>query len=171
MEENDIIFYVRINDWRKECKACLYKDFNEETMKKLAADYENINKIFHKQNINNWNINRVDVRYKDENSSIYHNIKWTEFDPRKMELANDKNTFTEINIKKMIKQKRAPGLVEKTSRDRGSVMHRGKVDEGAMEDLLDKTLPGAKVRAVQRFKNRGSAFTKNASNRKILRRK
>lgn len=171
MEGNDIIFYVKKTDWRKECKACLFTSFNEETMNKLEADYDTINKIFHKQNIKNWEINRVDVRYLDENSSIYHNIKWVDFDPRKMEIANDKNICTEINIKKMVKEKRAPGLVEKTSRDRGSVMHRGKVDEGAMEDLLDKTLPGAKVRAVKRFKNTGASFKKNASNRKILRRK
>lgn len=171
MEENDIVFYIRVNDWRKECKACLYKDFNIDKMKLLEADYISINKVFRKQNISNWEINRVDARYKDENSSTYHNIKWTDFDPRKMEIASDKNKTTEINIKEMVRQKRAPGLVEKTSRDRGSVMHRGKVDEGAMEDLLDKTLPGAKVRAVKRFKNKGASFTKNKSNQTLIRRK
>lgn len=171
MEENDIVFYIRQGDWRKECKVCLYKDFNKENMYLLEADYSLINKIFRNQNISNWRTNRVDIRYKDENSSTYHNIKWVDFDPRKMEIASDKNTTSEFNIKQMIKQKRAPGLVEKTSRDRGSVMHRGKVDEGAMEDLLDKTLPGAKVRAVKRFKNRGASFTKNRTNQTILRRK
>ena len=171
MEENYIIFYTFNTDWKKECRACLYKDFNKDTMKLLEADYDTINTVFRKQNIDNWEINRVDARYKDENSSTYHNIKWVDFDPRKMDIAKDKNKFTEINIKEMVKQKRAPGLVEKTSRDRGSVMHRGKVDEGAMSDLLDKTLPGAKVRAVKRFKNKGASFTKNKSNQTFLRRK
>ena len=171
MEENDIIFYTLNTDWKKECKACLYKDFNKDTMKLLEADYNYINTIFRQQNVDNWKINRVDARYKDENSSTYHNIKWVNFDPRKMDIAKDKNKCTEINIKEMVKQKRAPGLVEKTSRDRGSVMHRGKVDEGAMEDLLDKSLPGAKVRAVKRFKNKGASFTKNKSNQTLIRRK
>lgn len=171
MEETDIVFYYNINNWKKESKACLYKDFDNQSMCLIEADYSEINKIFHKQNITNWQFNRVDIRYKEEDSSVYHNIKWMDFDPRKMELAKDKNACTEINIKEMVKQKRAPGLVEKTSRDRGSVMHRGKVDEGAMADLLDKTLPGAKARAIQRFKNKGASFTKNASNQTILRRK
>lgn len=171
MNSDDIVFYININDWRKECRACLYKDFKEEYMKLLEANYEEINKIFHKQKIDNWKINRVDIRYKDENTTTYHNIKWTEFDPRKMDLATDKNEFTEINIKEMIKSKRAPGLVEKTSRDRGSIMHRGKIDEGAMEDLLDKSLPKAKKRARERQKIKGSSFTKNLSNKTILRRR
>lgn len=171
MEENDIVFYYNINDWKKTAKACLYKDFNKEKMIEIDADYNTINKIFHEQKIDNWKISRVDVRYIEENSNVFHNIKWIDFDPRKMKIAKDKNNTTEINIIEMIKQKRAPGLVSKTSRDRGSVMHKGKVDEGAMEDLLDKSLPKAKTRALNRQKTRGSSFTKNISNKKLLRRK
>ena len=171
MEKDDIMFYYNINDWKKTAKACLVKDFNKEKMVKIDADYNSINKVFHKQDIKNWQINRVDIRYKDENSNIFHSVKWTDFDPRKMEIAKDKNKSSEINIKEMVRQKRAPGLVSKTSRDRGSVMHKGKVDEGAMEDLLDKSLPKAKARANKRQKTRGSSFTKNLSNKTVLRRK
>ena len=171
MNEDDIVFYYYVNDWKKTSKACLFKDFKSDKMAKIEADYNSINKVFHKQNIKNWKINRVDIRYKEENNNIYHNIKWTDFDPRTMSIANDKNDVSEFNIKEMVKQKRAPGLVSKTSRDRGSVMHRGRVDEGAMEDLLDKSLPKAKVRARNRQKSRGSAFTKNRTNQTLLRRK
>lgn len=169
MMAKDIVFYINRNDWRKECKACLYEDFKEEKMQLLEADYTSINNVFHKQNITNWKINRVDVRYKDESSNTYHNIKWTEFDPRKMNIID--NPKTEFNILNIIKSGKAPGLVEKVDKNRGSVMHKGKVDEGAMEDLLDKSLPKAKLRANERQVNQGHAFTKNISNKTLVRRK
>lgn len=168
MMADDIIFYTKKGDWKEECRACLYKDFKEDTMIKLDADYDTINKIFHTQDINNWRINRVDVKYKNESTSIFHNIKWVDFDPRKM------NTIvinTAFNIMNIIKSGKAPGLVERTSRDRGSIMHRGKVDEGAVEDLLDKSLPKAQNRVNERQTKMGHAFTKNDSNKTILRRK
>ena len=42
-----------------------------------------------------------------------------------------------------------------------SVFHKGKLDEGAMENLLDTGLDSAKKRAVETSKKRGHAYNKN----------
>ena len=172
MEDNDIIFYVNKNDWREECKACLFKDFDETKMNKLDADYDIINNIFRQQDIKHWEINRVDIRF-NKDSNTFHNIKWKDFDPRKMIIANDKNISTSINIYKIINEGKAPGLVESSNsnmKDRGSIFHKGKLDEGAVEDLLDKSLPQAENRAKERQDNLGHSFIKNDSNKVAVRR-
>lgn len=170
MEANDIIFYINKDDWREESKACLFKDFDINTMNRIEADYDKINSIFRKD-YHDWQNKNISIKYKDEASNISHIIKWKDFDPRKMILDEDKRFIREINIKKILESGKAPGLVEKTDKDRGSITHRGKVDEGAVEDLLDKSLPKAETRATERNNTIGHSFTKNDTNKVLLRRK
>lgn len=171
MEANDIIFYINKDDWREENKACLFKDFDTNTMNKIEADYDMINFWFRKDYGDNWQNKNISIRYKDEPNNISHLIKWESFDPRKMILAEEKRFINEINLKNILESGKAPGLIERTNKDRGSIMHRGKIDEGAVEDLLDKSLPKAESRAKERNTNIGHSFTKNDTNKVLLRRK
>ena len=89
-----------------------------------------------------------------------------DFDPDKYEhltQEEEKNEKIrcEINLKDIIESKRAPGLtLEKTDRDMGKLTHNGKLDSGAVGDLLDKGLEGAKKRSSERNKQVGSSYHK-----------
>lgn len=173
MRENDIVFYTyQANS--KAAHACLYKDFKSESMDMIETDYDKIQKIFETtvKDISKWEYIRIEARNKDESDNVSHFIKWSEFDPRKMILlTNEEEIKTkEFNLKEMLKDRKAPGLVTKTL-DKGSAFHKGKVDEGAMKDLLERSLPKAEERMKERQAKTGHAFTKNDTNKTILRRK
>ena len=95
---------------------------------------------------------------------------------RMLKVSNDElkqnKIAAEINMKDILRSNQAPGMYMKSgSRDRGSTMHHGKLDEGATEDLLDKGLENAKKRAVSRNKTQGSSFHKVKKLNKFRRKK
>lgn len=171
MNENDIVFYTyKVND--RDAYACLYKNFKPQSMDIIDADYNQIQKIFNDTvfDIDKWETTFINIRFKDESKNKYHVVKWSNFDPRKMELIETENETFKTNIQDIIREGKAPGVVSK-GLDRGSAFHKGKVDEGAITDLLDRSLPKAEERIKERQARTGHAFTKNDTNRTILRRK
>ena len=72
-----------------------------------------------------------------------------------------------FNIKQICESQSAPGMFMKTDNSRGSVTHNGKLDSGAVEDLIDRGLEGVKKRALERKKKYGAGF-KKIKNRRIV---
>lgn len=61
----------------------------------------------------------------------------------------------------IIKSKTAPGIISSRKNSTPSLTHKGKLDSGSVENLLDVGLEGAKKRALKRNKNYGKSFIKN----------
>jgi hypothetical protein len=175
-EFDDIIFFKYTWDWRNEIHNCTKGEFERDSEEKELVEVDDYNKILKVYRLmKKYNQHLVKVHYKNEDESISHMLEWKDFDPDKMEVFDiSEKDFTkyESNIFDIIKSKKAPGMFLNTTDDtRGSVMHKGKVDEGAIGDLLDKGLDGAMKRADQRQKNTGHAFSKSSKNRFIRRKK
>ena len=72
-------------------------------------------------------------------------------------MKESNNKFKE-NMKEILSSKSAPGLIN--SNQTPSITYNNKLDSGAVENLLDVGLEGAKKRALDRNKSRGSSFHK-----------
>ena len=172
---DDIIFFKYTWDWRNEIHNCTLSEFDkdhEEKIKVEVEDYEKIKEVY--RLMKKYNKHLVKVHYRNEDESISHMVEWKDFDPDKMEVFNiteEEFTTYESNILDIIKSKKAPGMFMKTDDSRGSITHKGKIDEGAVADLIDKGLDGAVKRADLRQKNTGHAFSKSNKNRFIRRKK
>ena len=112
------------------------------------------------------------IKYKLKND-IHGKIRYiseSSFDESTMirlEETEEEKEKSVANLKDMLSSRKAPGIVTSTgSKERPSLMHNGKIDAGAVGNLLDVGLDGAKKRAVKRNKVKGSSFQKH----KILRR-
>lgn len=114
----------------------------------------------------------IKVRYKKTGKERY--ISEKDFDDLEMELAeqdsDEEKSKTAANIKDIINSGTAPGVVSSSS-NTPSMYHNNKLDEGAVENLLDVGLDGAKNRAVQRNNKYGSSFRKVRRRRPRPRRK
>lgn len=68
----------------------------------------------------------------------------------------------EISMNEILKQGKAPGLISTRgiTGTKGSTDFNGKLDSGAMEDLLDRGLEAAKPRINERKKLKGKGFQK-----------
>lgn len=99
-------------------------------------------------------------RYISESSFDSSTMKRIEDDNEEVKLK------AESNLKEMLSKRKAPGIVMGGSK-RPSLYHNHKLDSGAVGDLLDVGLDGAKKRAVNRNKKMGHSFRKN----KILKRR
>ena len=109
---------------------------------------------------------RIWVRMKS-NPSIKKNISEESFDKNTMirmsdDEINDQNKVGSINITQMLSSGKAPGLISSRgiTGSKGSTDFNGKLDNGAMEDLLDRGLEAAKPRALERKKTKGKGFQK-----------
>lgn len=104
----------------------------------------------------------IKIRYKTGHGRKEYYISEERFDLSSMirlEDDNDlkKNKFKE-NMKEILSSKTAPGLAN--SNQTPSTTYNNKLDSGAVENLLDVGLEGAKKRALDRNKSRGSSFHK-----------
>lgn len=175
LTEADICFYKRKDDWRNEIHCCTLKEFNNHEDQWEAYNFEDEEELLKVLRtavlIKKNGRTRFKVRDKDSNGNSYRYIKWEEFDPTKMtiiEETQEEITQSEINLKDMLRRGRAPGMFTKTDSNQGSMFHKGKLDEGAMEDLLDRGLEGATQRAEERKKKYGRAFQKKSYGRRIV---
>ena len=171
LKDNDIIFVKLNNDWREETKQIKVKDYDESLMSKLNIsdeDLEKINKEFRSNHL------FLTATFKDESTGVKHSVKREEFDPVKMELAystEESEKERKFNIKDIIESQSAPGIVSSVHEERASCYHNGKLDDGAVSNLLDQGLGKAKKRAVTRNKKIGHSFYKNNINRFYRRKK
>ena len=171
LKDNDIIFVKLNNDWREETKQIKVKDYNESLMRKLNIsdeDLEKINKEFRSNHL------FLTATFKDESTGVKHSVKREEFDPVKMELVystEESEKERKFNIKDIIESQSAPGIVSSVHEERASCYHNGKLDDGAVSNLLDQGLGKAKKRAVTRNKKIGHSFHKNNINRFYRRKK
>ena len=125
------------------------------------------------RNFDENSISYFSVRLKDDDRKILMVNKKT-FDPSIHVIIENKDTIErrKSNSESIIKSKKAPGFntsTVRTSGSRGSMFHNHRLDEGAMGDLLDKGLEGAKTRAVDREKKlgKGRAFSRRSYGRRI----
>ena len=176
LESNDPVFYTRVGDWRKLVKQCTKEEWDQDHDGKdvltLPEDeYENIVLMF--REFAERGVSYFTVKLRDDERKLQM-VNRKNFNP-KIHLINEtKDTLKkrEENQLSMVKSKSAPGFVTnsvKTSGSRGTMFHKDKLDEGAMEDLLDKGLEGAKHRAEDREKKlgKGRAFSKRSYGRRI----
>jgi hypothetical protein len=110
------------------------------------------------------------VRLRDHPTTTKY-INEDTFDKESMEKLtseemNDITAQGALNIKDILSSRSAPGMFLKDKSSRASTNYKGKLDSGATEDLIDRGLEGAKKRALERNKNKGSAFRK-VKNRKL----
>lgn len=103
------------------------------------------------------------VRLKS-NPSITKFIHESDFDPNDMEKMDneelEKNkVLGKARIQEMVESGRAPGLPSKDSEGK-SMYYKGKLDDGATAEFLDRGLSGAKKRANERNNKVGSSFKK-----------
>ena len=175
MDEADLYFYTRKNDWRKEVHCCTLEEFIKHKDQwdyyifPSKEEYEKVLRtaILMKKN----GKTRFKAIEKGSNSNSYRLMTWEEFDPTKMiiiEETQEEIEQYEINLKEMLKSHRAPGILTKTNPNQGSMFHKGKLDEGAMGDLIDRGLEGAKTRAEERKKKYGRGFQKKSYGRRIV---
>lgn len=172
-EEEDFIFYVREGDWRNEVRHCtvaewqrshnekrLYLDLPPEDWWKVNDTRRKMVKAKH---------SLVSVHRHSDRTGVEAMVKWDDFDPTKMTITENDESFAqyEVNFKSMVTSRSCPGIVTKTDPNRGSMFHKGKLDEGAMGDLLDRGLEGATERAKERTKKYGRGFQKKSFGRRI----
>lgn len=102
------------------------------------------------------------IKYKNDYKEKIYYILDSSFNPDTMikieETEEEKKSF-QSKMDDIIKSKSAPGMRMKTSSE-PSITHRGKIDEGAIENLLDSGLEGAKNRADVRKASLGASFIK-----------
>ena len=162
-----IVFYIKKNDWRKQVRFIDKDKFDEDTMDLFEIDKEELSHINDEfSRCSTW----IHVYKKDDPDFKSLLIKKSEFDPRIMKViwkSKEEIRQAEINIKDMLKNKECPGMHVAVTET--SMFHKGKLDEGAMENLLDTGLDSAKKRAVKTSKERGHAYNKNYKNRWIRR--
>ena len=97
-----------------------------------------------------------DAKYGGDPNKFYY-ISDREFEESKMiKFEDSKEAKAEANIKDILNSGRAPGIV--SSNKTPSLTHNHKLDEGAIGNLLDVGLDGAKNRALERNKKTGHAF-------------
>lgn len=99
-----------------------------------------------------------DAKYGGDPNKFYY-ISDREFEESKMikfEDSKEAKAKAEANIKDILNSGRAPGIV--SSNKTPSLTHNHKLDEGAIGNLLDVGLDGAKNRALERNKKTGHAF-------------
>jgi hypothetical protein len=104
----------------------------------------------------------IKIRYKPGNgcypSDREFYISDKDFDETKMvKIENDKGPN---KYRDFWKSGQAPGIVTSYANKNYGVTHNGKLDEGAVENLLDRGIDGAKTRAVERNNKIGSSFRK-----------
>jgi len=126
-------------------------DIDEDEMKKITEAFNN-NKRF--------------ISIKSNN--IIRTIRKEDFDPRTMKIYYEDEKIIakkEFNIMDMIKSKKGPGFVSKLNDVKTGLTYKGKPDEGAIGNLLDQGLDGAKDRAHIRNNKYGAAFRKSNFNK------
>ena len=171
MIEN-IIFYISKGDWREEIKYIKASEFDENTMNLVEVDQEELKKI---SEVFSRPDERIEIYKKDDTSGIRHFIKRKEFNPLTMTIVYVNQV--EYNKKqKELKQDWKEGKINVnimafTRNRRPGIGFKDKVDEGAMEDLLDRGFEDAKKRAAEREKKTGFGFKRNKklSKKKIQR--
>ena len=171
LESGDIVFFTLNDDWREEIRFTTVTDFSKNYLEKA--------KLYCFDDIEEWDMavyayrqdkDRVDCYKRGGNPKSTKNIKWKEFDPRKMIAVPKDTKVRELNIKDILKSGRAPGIVGTIHEgNRGSLFHNHKLDEGAMGDLIDKGLDGAVKRAESREKKygKGHAFQAKSFGRRM----
>ena len=172
-ESNDFVFYIRSNDWRKEVKHCTVEEWKTNSkdknlyMEMSPKEWWDINYI--RRELAKSQRTRVSVHLNKDREGVTSVVSWDDFDPTKMQVVESTEAIQqcEINLATIIKNHSAPGIVSKTS-ESGSIFHKGKYDEGAVDDLLEKGLDGAKHRAEERQKKYGHAFHKKSFGRRIV---
>ena len=176
LRNNDPVFYTRVGDWRKLVKQCTKEEWDQNNEGKVVLnipeeEYENIVLMF--REFDERGVSYFTVKLK-ENETKLQMVNRKNFNPTIHLINETKDTLKkrEENQVSMFKSKTAPGFVTnsvKTSGSRGTMFHKDRLDEGAMEDLLDKGLEGAKHRAEYREKKlgKGRAFSKRSYGRRI----
>jgi hypothetical protein len=176
LENNDPIFYIKEGDWRKQVRQCTKQEWDQDHNRKVEYklpedEYENIVLMFREFASSGTTFFTVKLK---ENEHKMQMVNRKNFNPTIHMLNETKETLKkrESNTSSMIKAKSAPGFATstvRTSGDRGSMFHNNRLDEGAMGDLLDKGLEGAKHRAEFREKKlgKGKAFSRRSYGRRI----
>lgn len=173
-ESSDFIFYIRDKDWRNEIKHCTVEEWKSNSKDKnlymdlSPKEWWDINYI--RRELSKSKRTRVSVHLNKDREGVTSVVSWDDFDPTKMQITESIEAIQqcEINLVTMIKNHSTPGIVTKTSSTRGSMFHKGKYDEGAVDDLLEKGLDGAKKRAEERQNKYGHAFQKKSFGRRIV---
>jgi len=101
------------------------------------------------------------VKLKDKPGTT-RRITEEQFDENTMERFTEEEEAVskikaEFNMKEMIKSRTPPGLPGKDTRG-NSMYYKGKLDEGATKEFLDRNLGAAKQRAGDRNKKGGASF-------------
>lgn len=114
----------------------------------------------------------IKIRYKPGNGNYPSDkdyfISDKEFDETKMIKQEDDgpNKYEDF-----WKSGQAPGIVTSYKNKNYGVTHNHKLDEGAVENILDMGIDGAKKRAVERNTKIGSSFRKIKQYKKRKKRK
>ena len=167
-----IVFYIRKDDWREEIKYTKASEFDEETMKLVEVDKEELKKI---SEVFSRPDSRIEVHKNGDSSTVHHYVKREEFNPLTMTVVyttKDEYDKKKADLKKAWKEGSiSVNITAFTRNRRPSIGFKDKVDEGAMEDLMDRGFEDAKKRATSREKKTGFGFKRNKklSRKKIQR--
>lgn len=168
--ETKIVFYIRKNDWREEIKYIKASEFDEKTMKLVEVPEKELNKIsevFARPDI------RIEVYKKGESTNTRYFVKREEFNPLTMTVVYTTKTEyekKEADLKKAWKEgKITVNITSFTRNRRPGIGFKNKVDEGAMEDLIDRGFEDTKKRVAKREKKTGFGFkrSKRISRKKV----
>lgn len=157
-----MLFVIKKSDWKKNCILVENsEDFDPNTMIKIDVDEDEMKKITEM-----FKKNKKFISIKSNNT--IRTIRKEDFDPRTMKINYEDGKIIakkEFNIMDMIKSKKGPGFVSKLNDVQTGLTYKGKTDEGAIGNLLDQGLDGAKNRAHVRDKKLGAAFRRSSFNR------
>lgn len=159
----DYIFITKKSDWKNECYYIEKDKFDSKTMNMIKIDEEELKKI---NDVFNYEAYYVDI-INGTNST--KRIKKELFDPRTMKINYDSEFKLRYEKSDMYDLRQAPGIITSNPIKQPSLFHNGKLDEGAVGNLLDVGLDGAKQRAEERIKKKGAAF--RVGNNKVKYRK
>lgn len=167
---DNILFIIRKNDWRNQIKYIKESDFDESTMKLVEVDKEELRKI---SEVFSRDDSRIKVHMNGDVKTSFSFVKREEFNPLTMTVVyttQEEYDKKQEELKKAWKDGTISVNITSFTRDRKpGIGFKDKVDEGAMEDLLDRGFEDAKKRATAREKKTGYGFkrSKRISKKKV----
>ena len=184
---NNLIYYINKKDPLEEVRYCKEEEFDDNNMELIDLDDEELEKINKLYSTLKSDSDSIKAYYKDKYNK-YTYISFSKFNPLTMKLEEDNKVDEKYlkDVKKFQEEREkykrevlqydlSKYTIDNTKtyneKEHPSPFYNGKIDEGAINDLLDKGLSGAKDRADERTKKNGGAFNKHNAVNKLYRRK
>lgn len=159
---DNILFIIRKDDWRNKIKYIKESEYDESTMRLVEVPKEELKKI---SEVFARDESRIKVHKNGDSPTVFLFVKREEFDPTTMTVVYESDSeYTKRKEDLNKAWKEGTIRVSLTSFTRGrrpGIGFKDKVDEGAMEDLLDRGFEDAKKRSEIREKKTGYGFKRN----------